>query len=85
MHDIEKFCLGLLGFILIIAFIGMIYQNNEDEKNFQEWNNGKCSCGNAWRFFDVELWGNYSSSTYFYICDNCKNLLEIKTYMKEIM
>ena len=75
----------MLAFILILIFIGMVYQNNENEKNFQEWNNGKCSCGNAWRFFDVELWGSYGSSVYYYICDNCKNLLEIKTYMKEII
>ena len=85
MRNIEKFFIGMLGFILILVFAGMVYQNNEDEKKFQEWNNGKCSCGNAWRFFDVEPWGNYGSSVYYYICDNCENLLEIKTYMKEII
>ena len=83
MRNVEKFCICMLALSLILVFVGMVYQNNKDEKKFQEWNNGRCSCGNPWRFFDVELWGSYSSTTYFYICDNCKNLLEIKTYMKE--
>ena len=65
--------------VLSVIFSGLfvLHLNNEIDK----WNDGVCpKCGTEWRLMDIEK--RHQDEHYYYICDNCKELIETTTYMK---
>lgn len=74
----------LIIFIILIIFVGMVTFSNlyHDNKEITTWNNGICAeCGGSYIY--QQAIGHYYRTHYIYICNNCKNLIEIDTYYKE--
>jgi len=82
---------GLLFFLkiifiltLIIVFFGFISYNEELENyksDVAKYNNGICSeCGGNYEY--KQAVGTNSDTGYIYICDNCKNLIQLDNYLR---
>jgi hypothetical protein len=58
----------IIGIVLILLLFGFIIWGRSREK--KDWNNGYCSCGHKWRYFDSDSQGGRG-----YCCDNCNNYI----------
>lgn len=63
----------VLGLICGTTFIVASCRNEDIEK----WSNGFCQCGNKWEFINGSH-SNYKGERYYYHCDNCGNVIDIK-------
>lgn len=64
--------------VSLVTFINLSHNNEE----ITTWNNGICAeCGGSYIY--QQAIGHYYRTYYIYICNNCKNLIEIDTYYKE--
>lgn len=80
---------GLIRFIvatLIASAIGfgisglLIFEHTTDEKQYNE---GYCECGGEWDLFDIEKGYRNGSSTYYYKCNKCNDVIETHTNFKK--
>ena len=71
--------------ILIAVIIGGILAGVvtlEDSNDTRLWNSGSCpDCGVQWEFKDMERYK--ASTTYFWECPSCKNLIQTTKNMRE--
>lgn len=54
-------------FMILALAIGPIVFKKQEKR---DWNNGYCSCGNKWRYFDTD-----SQGTEGYRCDKCGSII----------
>lgn len=68
----------IIAFLIGAFFFSMCFlQNKHDEKL---WNNGYCTqCGNSYHFVNAQHEKN-SGNFYYYVCDNCGKIIELKTH-----
>jgi hypothetical protein len=48
----------------------------------QRWNNGHCTCGGEWELADVEKGYRNGSTTYYYSCEECNEVISTHTNFK---
>lgn len=65
----------IIAFIIGFGINGLITIEQESYNN--AWNNGQCECGTEWTLVDIER-SRYGKKFYYYQCDNCKKVIEIK-------
>ncbi len=60
---------------LVIGFTvgGLLTLENIGDR--ESWNNGHCECGGSWELVDVEKGYRNGSTTYYYTCEECDNLI----------
>lgn len=76
MKHIIKFALAT---VVITAFCAGEFTLNEFEEQ-KIWNNGICTCGGEYKFINGSRYRN--TTTYYYECDNCGDVLELQRHMK---
>lgn len=73
------FILSLL--IVFLAFISYIGELESYKTDVAKYNDGICSeCGGSYQY--KQAIGTNSNTGYIYICDNCKNLIQLYNYFK---
>lgn len=45
----------------------------------ESWNNGHCVCGGEWELIDVEKGYRNGSTTYYYSCEECEDVISTHT------
>lgn len=81
----KKKWLKILVFIITTSIIAGLFSFGliqESDSDIKTWNNGICTeCGNGhYEFVSASSRGRGVGSTnhYYYKCDNCKNVIEVK-------
>ena len=79
-NDFNLALVILLVIFLIFVFSLALFCSHIDRNHMDSlYNNGIClKCGGNYNFFTVV--GHNSALYYVYMCDNCKNIVEMKDY-----
>lgn len=71
----KDFLFGVICFVCILAVMSFyVWVCVNMDKNL--WNNGTCACGGEWEFSNASARYKHGSS-YFYVCNDCGDVIEL--------